>query len=206
MIDVSVVGAHPGSADDGYRARKAGLGAFGDLTLKEIPFSLHVTTSQLWEHRQAHTEQDVLQTNPTVSNLMAPLAPGGGGMSRTMVRGGVMGDQGVLRDGLVDRSFTYPWFENVERVEVMTGLSSLLNGFGTLGGTINYVSKRPTLQPQGSLAFGVHGGGILFATGDVSGPLPLMRSNATLARSILHAEGGSTFVDRSLERRILLST
>jgi hypothetical protein len=60
----------------------------------------------------------VLATNPTVANLMAPLAPGDG-MSRTMVLGGVMSDQGVLRVAIVDRGFTYPWFENVERAEVI---------------------------------------------------------------------------------------
>jgi len=206
LLLVNVQGDKPSSAADGYRTHRAELGAFGELSLKQVPFSLNVTPSELWENRIAHTEQEVLQNNPTVSNLMAPLAPGGGGMSRTMVRGGTMGDQGVLRDGLVDRGFTYPWFETVERVEVMNGYSSLLNGFGTTGGTINYVSKRPTDHPLANVTVGNYQGGTNFVTGDVSGPLPLFDLPKLKARSIFHQEAGNTFVDGSSERRTLFST
>ncbi len=205
-IEVTVAGKRPGSADDGYRANRGYLGAFGELSLKDVPFSLNVTRAALWENRNAHTEQEVLRTNPTVSDLMSPLAPGGGGMSRTMVRGGTMGDQGVLRDGLVDRGFTFPWFENVERVEAMNGLSSLLYGFGTLGGTVNYVSKRPKPKPYGSIAIGDYGGGINYATGDFSGTVPLLNSDQVRYRSVVHEEYGKTFVAGSTERRTLLTT
>jgi len=203
---VNVQGVKPSSAADGYRTRRAELGVFGELSLKQVPFSLNVTPSDLWENRNAHTEQDVLQTNPTVANLMAPFAPGGGGMSRTMVRGGTMGDQGVLRDGLVDRGFTYPWFETVERAEVMNGYTSLLNGFGTTGGTVNYVSKRPTDRLLGNVSVGNYQGGINYVTGDVSGPLPIFGLSKLKARSIFHQEAGHTFVHGSSERRTLFST
>lgn len=205
-IEVLVVSQRPGSAEDGFRSRKAVLGPFGELSLREVPFSINVTPSALWESRSAHTEQEVLRTNPTVTDLMSPLAPGGGGMSRTMVRGGTMGDQGVMRDGLVDRGFTYPWFENVERVEVMNGLSSLFNGFGTLGGTVNYVSKRPRPTPYGVVSLGNYGGGINYGTGDFSGPVPGVNSRRFLFRTVVHQEYGNTFVEQSVARRTLLST
>lgn len=205
-LEVTVSGIRPGSAEDGYRARRGALGAFGELSLKDIPYSVNVTPSAAWENRNAHTEHDVLLANPTVSSLMSPFAPGGGGMSRNMVRGSVLGDQGVLRDGLVDRSFTFPWFENIERAEVMNGLNSLLTGFGTLGGTVNYVSKRPSPEPMATLSLGNYGGGINFITGDIGGPLPFDSSKRWAYRSIIHKEGGRTFVDGSKERRTLITS
>lgn len=205
-LEVTVSGVRPGSAEDGYRARRAYLGAFGELSLKDLPYSVNVTPAAAWENRNAHTEQDVLLTNPTVSKLMSPFAPGGGGMSRNMVRGSVLGDQGVLRDGLVDRSFTFPWSENVERAEVMNGLNSLLTGFGTLGGTVNYVSKRPSPESMATVSFGNYWGGLNFVTGDIGGPLPFDDAKRWAYRSIVHKEGGHTFVDGSKERRTLITS
>jgi len=135
--------AQDGGAASGYRTGEASVGPLGETPLKDAPYSVHDTPGQLIENRNAHTEGDALMTNPTVSVSVAPNAPSAS-LSRVFIRGFNASDQSELRDGLVDRSFTFPPVENVERIEVLGGLSCFLYGFSNLGGTVNYISKKPT--------------------------------------------------------------
>lgn len=190
-----------GSTESGYRNRTATVGPLGKGSLQDTPYSINVTSGELIEHRNAHTVSDALRTNPTVATLMEP--SGYSTLSRVMIRGFTAADQSDMRDGLVDRSFTYVPLENVERIEVLNGLSGFLYGFSALGGALNYISKQPTEQPFTSLSAGNYGGGINYLHADSGGPIDAdgrwgYRLNA-------YGEDGSTYIEDSDQRRGLLS-
>jgi iron complex outermembrane receptor protein len=195
--------AKEGSAESGYRSDSASFGALGNIPLQDTPFSTNVTPGELIENRQVHTLFDALLTNPTVTNLMSSNTYSS--MSRVMIRGFTAADQDELRDGLVDRSFTAPPLENVERIEVMNGLSSFLYGFSESGGLINYVSKQPSPKPLASVAVGQYGGGINYAHADFGGPIPYTNDRLT-TRFNAYKESGDTYINGSYQQRTLLSS
>jgi len=191
-----------GSAESGYRSGAAALGPLGNLPLQDTPYSVSVTSGEIIENRGAHTVFDALQNNPAVANLMVPNSYSS--LSRVMIRGFTAADQSELRDGLVDRSFSYPPLENVERIEVMNGFSSFLYGFSSPGGTLNYVSKQPTPTLLADLSTGVYGGGIGYLQGDFGGAIPYTGGKLT-SRFNVYREDGDTYIDHGDQRRTFLS-
>ncbi|BBB89797.1 MAG TPA: TonB-dependent siderophore receptor [Methylomusa anaerophila] len=190
-----------GSAASGYRYRTGQAGPLGKMVLKDTPFSLHVTSGELIENRGAHTESEALKTNPTVATLMESNTYSS--LSRVMVRGFTAADQSDLRDGLVDRSFTYVPLENVERIEVLNGLSGFLYGFSAVGGSVNYISKQPVSQPLTSLATGLYGGGIQYIHADLGGSVA---GNSRITyRLNAYRENGGTYIENSSQDRSLIA-
>ena len=190
-----------GSADVGYRSTTSTVGPLGTVPVLDTPFSINVVPGELIENREAHTTYDALATNPAVSNLMVSNTYSS--MSRVMIRGFTAADQGEFRDGLVDRSFTVPPLENVDRIEVLNGLSGFLYGFAEPGGTINYISKQPTSSLLGNLSYGNYGGGINYLQADVGGPIPLVKGLTT--RLNAYREYGDTYIHNGTDGRTLLS-
>lgn len=201
--DVVVTAARPegeGSAAAGYKNATASVGPLGRMSLQDVPYSIHVTSGELFENRDVHTVSAALTTDPMVSSLME--SSGYSSMSRVMVRGFTAADQD-FRDGLVDRSFTFVPLENVERIELLNGLSSFLYGFSSLGGSLNYVSKQPTATPFASVAVGQYGGGINYVHGDSGGHVGA--DGRWGYRVNLYQEDGSTYIKSSTQERSLLS-
>lgn len=205
LPEVQVVSAQEsppeGSVLSGYRAESATAGPLGRMPLQETPYSINVTSGELFENRAAHTVSEALKTNPTVATLME--SSGYSSMSRVMVRGFTAADQSDLRDGLVDRSFAFVPLENVERIEVMNGLSGFMYGFSALGGSVNYVSKQPTAASSASLAGGIYGGGIGYVHGDAGGPLAA--DPRWGYRLNVYGEDGGNYIDDNEQRRDLVS-
>lgn len=201
LPEVQVHAGPEGSVQSGYRNTTGAVGPLGQVPLQDIPYSLNVTSGALFENRSAHTVSEALKTNPTVSTLMEPT--GYSSLSRVMVRGFTAADQGDLRDGIVDRSFTFVPLENVERIEVLNGFSSFLNGFGALGGSVNYVSKQPTATPTASIATGQYGGGINYLHGDAGGPAG--DDGRWGYRANVYDEDGNSYIDGSHQQRSLYS-
>lgn len=191
-----------GSEESGYRNRTGQVGTLGKMNLKDVPFSLNVTSGELIENSNAHTVAEALKTNPTATLLMSP--GGYSSMSRMMVRGFSAADQNELRDGLVDRSFSFVPVENVERIEVFNGFTGFLTGFGSPGGTVNYVSKKPTDKPLASIRSGVYGGGIAYGHADLGGRVEATGDRFGYRVNLYH-EDGSTYIDDSSQQRSLLS-
>lgn len=190
-----------GNSENGYRNKQVQAGPLGALPLKDTPLSLNVTSGELISNRNVHSIAEALQTNPTVGVLMQSNTYSS--MSRVMVRGFSAADQSELRDGVTDRSFTYVNLENVERVEVLNGLSSFMYGFSALGGTVNYVSKQPTATPLATLGLGVYGGGIRYVHADLGGPAT---TDGRLGYRVnAYQENGGTYINGSKQNRTMVS-
>lgn len=197
------VGGREDSAANGYRASSTAMTPFGRTSLQDTPYSILSTSGELIENSNAHSLVDAIRSNPTASMLMS--SGGYSSMTRLMVRGFSAADQGEMRDGLVDRSFSYPPVENVERIEVLNGFSSFFQGFSSPGGSVNYVSKAPTPTTEASVRVGEYGGGINFVHGDVGGPVPGTDDRLGY-RLNAYKEDGETYIDDSRQKRALLST
>ncbi|NFV79259.1 TonB-dependent siderophore receptor [Magnetospirillum aberrantis] len=191
-----------GSVENGYRYDAGNLGPLGKTSLQDTPYSLHVTSGEMMRNREAHTLEEALKPNPTVASLLN--SNGINSLTRMMIRGFTAADGGELRDGLVDRSFTFPPMEIVDRIEVLNGFNGFLYGFSAPGGTINYVSKMPTEKTLTSATAGVYGGGIGYVHADLGGKVA-STGNRLGYRFNAYRENGSTFIDGGEQDRALVS-
>jgi iron complex outermembrane recepter protein len=201
VVGAKAVAAREGSAATGYRVDTLGnVGPLRGLEMQKAPYSVHAVSKDEIETREAHTSADVFKTNPTMAVLMSSNTFCS--MSRLQSRGFSAADQSVSRDGLVDRGFTYEPVENVEQAEALNGLSSFFNGFATIGGSLNYVTKQPTDTAYRAVSGGIYGGGIAYLHGDFGGPVD---SAGRLGyRFGAYHEEGNTFVEDGKQQRNLL--
>jgi len=112
-----------------------------------VPLAIQSYNAQTLRETSPRTVLDVLALDPSVihSNY-------GGGFDNLRLRGFAMDNFNTIRrDGLVLAPHYDMPLELVERVDVLKGPSGFLYGFNSPGGTLNYVSKRPTLEPFAAL-------------------------------------------------------
>jgi len=76
-----------------------------------------------------------------------------------------------------------------ESVEVLKGLSGFMYGFGSPGGIVNYVTKRPTTDKSVSAALGYQEGGALKEHFDIGGRLG-EEGGFGYRLNLLHEDGG----------------
>jgi iron complex outermembrane receptor protein len=192
----------PSAYEGGQVATGGSLGLLGNLDFMETPFNYTSYTSQLIRDQQASSVADVLVNDPSVR------ASGGerGGESETFaIRGFPLDATDTSLNGLAGIAPIYKSSTDyIERVEVLKGPSALLNGMsptGSVGGTVNIVSKRaeddPLTRVTASYAMTSQYGGAVdigrrFGAGNRFG----IRVNAS------HREGG-TGVDNQDSRSTL---
>lgn len=123
-----------------YVNRDVNAGALGVQSLQELPFSIGSYSRELIDNQRARTVQDVLKNDPGVQ-----AASFGGAYDGIAVRGfSANAVNSVRRDGLLTNVYADIPLENMERVDVLKGLSGFLYGVGEPSGLVNYILKRPT--------------------------------------------------------------
>lgn len=175
-------------------------GALGNRTQLETPFSTTVVTAQDIEDRQVNKLGDVFALDASVSDNSAAY---GAWASYLTVRGLPLDWQNSYRiDGKPFLSYvTVLPYEHFERIELLKGASGFMYGFGTPGGLVNYVTKKPTDEPVRQLDLGYISPGVFSEHVDIGGRAGPggafgYRLNAT-------HQGGTTYNDGSLNRNSL---
>lgn len=110
--------------------------------LLDTPQTITVVSEQTIRKQNLQTLRDVLQTIPGIT---FGAGEGGGGYGDSINLRGYSANNDVTIDGVRDSaqySRTDPF--NLQQVEVYNGANSVFNGSGSVGGTINLVSKVPT--------------------------------------------------------------
>jgi len=133
------------------QAFEVNVGAFGAKEALEVPLAIQSYDAASIRALSPRTVRDVLAFDPSVltSNY-------GGGFDNFRLRGFSMDNFNTIRrDGLALAPHYDMPMELIERVDVLKGPSGFLYGFNSPGGTINYLPKRPTLEPL--LDVSVHG-------------------------------------------------
>lgn len=119
------------------------------LTLREIPASIEVISQQTIQERGFRSISEAIQSATGVTVGDSP-----GNPANFSMRGFTNNQIRLLYDGLVigPASMTSrprdTW--NLDRVEILKGPASVLYGEGAVAGAINFVTKRPVRELEGS--------------------------------------------------------
>ncbi len=146
-VTISATATDTSAYAGGYLAKGGGLGILGSAGVMEIPFATLNYTAELLQDQQARSVADVVLNDASIRMLTAT-----GGFGETyQIRGYGLtsGDVGV--NGLFGlASGSRMPAAMIERVEVLKGPGTLLNGInpgGSIGGSINLVTKRAGDEP-----------------------------------------------------------
>ena len=189
-----------GGEESGYRASAVrNVGALGGMALQDAPYSVTVISSELMDNIQATSSDDIFKLSPT-TQFTSPTSAGYA--SAVAIRGfSGVGNLSIANDGL-RFSNGYDggnFIEEMERLEILSGLSGFLYGPASPGGLVNYVLKRPTAERYNSVTYGTTGGENQYLHGDLGGPID---SEGRFAyRANLLAQDGETAIDGQVERR-----
>jgi catecholate siderophore receptor len=133
-----------GSAEtDGYQPQAPSSPKYTEL-LRDTPQTITVVPKQVIEDQNLLTMRDILSTVPGIT---FGAGEGGGGYGDSINLRGFSASNDIQVDGVRDSaqySRTDPF--NLEQVEVVNGASSVYSGGGSVGGTINLVTKAPQMR------------------------------------------------------------
>lgn len=135
--------------------------------LLDTPQSITVLPDALLEEQGRRTLRDALRNVTGVSILAGEGTPQQGGGDILTIRGFTARDD-ILVDGVTDVGVYFRDPFNTSQVEVFKGPSSAFAGRGNTGGTINIVSRLPTLADLGEAELSVGTHGLYRATFDVN--------------------------------------
>lgn len=142
------IGPLPAPYAGGQVARGGQVGLLGNRDIMDTPFSMTSYTEKVIQDQQAKSLADALVHE---SSIRVDWSSRGGYSDSFTLRGFNVAAGDVAFGGLfgvAPRTFTS--LEGIERVEVLRGMSGLLNGVspgGSIGGVINLVPKRAGDEP-----------------------------------------------------------
>lgn len=169
--DASAAGLPPAFAG-GQVAKGARIGILGNQSTLDTPFSTTAYTSQLIEDQQASGVAEVLRNDPTVR-----ISRGFGNFQELyVIRGFPLFSDDMAYNGLygvLPRQYVATEF--LERVELIRGATTFLNGAAPgggagsgVGGSINLVPKRAPNEDLTRLTYGLQTGGQDYLAADVA--------------------------------------
>lgn len=166
MFSASAAGT--GTTANGYVSEQpAAIGPWEGRSVQDTPYSVAIVPAELIENVQALTPDQLYRLSPTMqlswpqSQNDTPSVYMRGFSINPPARNGLQG-------GMYSHASTT---EDIERIEILTGLSGFLYGPGNVGGIINYISKRPTAERYNAVTLGYAGGSNFYAQGDFGGPI-----------------------------------
>jgi len=154
--------------------RESSTGSRLGLTLKETPSSIEVLTSEIMDQRGDTTVIQAVTKSAGITGGQSGHGPGGQFIARGFP--GVFPGIDFLNDGvkLNGSAFSKRAFEtaNLDRIEVIKGASSVLNGEGSTSATVNLITKKPSFT-ENETEFGLKIGSydsyrLNFGTGGVA--------------------------------------
>lgn len=161
----STIGQPPAPYSGGQLSSGARLGALGNRTIKDTPFSITAYTGKLIRDQQARTVADITLNDPSVRAD----APANSERDSFFIRGFSVVNLDILYDGLPYIANPRRHFlEGIEQVEILKGPSNFANGgIGRVGGTINLIPKRAADEPLTRLTTGYRSDSQIWTHADV---------------------------------------
>lgn len=156
-----------GKAEEGYLVKNiTGVGLWGQRSLQDTPYSMTVISEDLIENVQANDMAQIFKMNP--------LTQDGGdqasGNYYNVIRG-FSSNNAVINGMPLADWYSFTTMEDLERVETISGATGFLYGGGRVGGAVNYVTKKPTLEDKRSVTVGNYGGEQYYGHIDLSGQI-----------------------------------
>lgn len=155
--------------DQGFQAGDAGETVrLGGAALREVPLTINVTTLKVIE------SQVITDPIDTVKNLPGVRADVGAGLYDTpnfVIRGFAADEGNKTVNGVSDWSLRKIPVDNIERVEVLKGPTSILTGQTARAGVVNIVTKEPTADRIRTLIGRYGAGNYKSLSTDLGGPV-----------------------------------
>ena len=197
--------ANQSSADNAYRVESVySAGPLGNAKLLDTPNSIVILPASLIENVQATSIKESLKYIPLAqfqeqqgSEVLRPATRGMQGSNY----------QNTRLDGMTVFVTGANALEQLQQIEVFSGLPAAIYGPANPAGMFNFVSKRPTSEPLRRLNLGYASSSILTAQADLGGKigdgdvfsyrLNLLDANGTgfVSNSELDRKQGSIAVD-----------
>ncbi len=171
-----------GQSDSTYKPSAPASAKYTEA-LRDTPQTITVVPKEVIEDQNLLTMQQILSTVPGIT---FGAGEGGSGYGDSINLRGFSASNDIYVDGVKDSaqySRTDPF--NLEQVEVVNGASSVYSGSGSVGGTINIVTKSPQLRDFTKISGGVGTDNYKRATIDTNQKL----SDTTAFRLNLMAHG-----------------
>jgi len=159
VVDAAADGAAVATADADPSGTVAGVDVEGAITKQnnpkvtakplDNPQTVTVVSRGTIEAQNLLSLRDILSTVPGIT---FGAGEGGGGFGDSINLRGYSANNDITVDNVRDSaqySRTDPF--NIEQIEVTNGSNGVYSGAGSVGGTINIVSKRPTARNSGVL-------------------------------------------------------
>ncbi|AXX90831.1 hypothetical protein CKA55_05330 [Arcobacter suis] len=200
LDDISVTDSYrTGSAEDGYVVNEVKqIGFWGAKSLQDTPYSMTVMPQELIENSiagdmdQVYKMNPITQTGPTTSVYGTPYAT---------IRG--FGTQTGIMDGVrLSSTSSGISMEELESVEILNGLSGFMYGVGNVGGTTNYVLKRPTYKPLTNLTIGNYGAEQYFTHLDLGNKID-EKGKFAYRLNTSYQDGETSKDDQNIERKLI---
>jgi len=152
-----------GRAQEFYRVGESSLATKTPTAILDTPQSVQVLTNQLIEDQAARDTTDLYRSISGVTFFSYSGIVARGFRQDEIRYDGVRGDPFA--------GFSVPQLFNIERIEVLKGVSGMLYGGGEPGGLINYVTKRPEYDHSGEVEVTLGDRGLWGVSGDITGPV-----------------------------------
>jgi len=158
---------------EGYFSTATTAGTRFAQKLTDIPQTVTVVNRELMDDTMAWKPERALNvgTAGVVSNASI--------RTDLQIRG--FRQQQQFRDGVESPIFsTLPMYD-IERMEVVKGPSAMTFGDSSVvGGTVNFVSRKPTMEPKADIKFTVSGNEFYRLSANVSGPFDRLMPEGAL--------------------------
>ncbi len=174
------------------------------LPILETPAAISVVTQDILQDQQVNNVDDALRNVAAVTKFKT----GNGGEEKFSIRG-FDASQSIYKDGArinnALNASNIPSTEtaNIERIEVLKGPAGLIYGQGEPGGVINYVTKKPQLDPYYSAE--AIAGNYDFYKLEVDATGRLGNSDRFAFRLVGAYENSDSFRDEVERERVLLN-
>ena len=158
-----------GSAEAGYAVKNVeNFGPWGDKAVLDTPYTVFPVKAFFIDNIQARNPGDIVKRTP---NVFGGWAADSNQMTNMLSRGLWMTSRSFINGVQTDNVGLGMFIEDVDSMEILSGLSGFMYGQGNVGGLINYNLKRPTFDFYNKAKVGNYGGQQYYGHLDLGGPI-----------------------------------
>ncbi|PUE65230.1 TonB-dependent siderophore receptor [Arcobacter lacus] len=190
-----------GSAENGYVTKEiSGVGIWDKRTLQDTPYQMSVISQDMIENTASGIAQ-IFKMNPVVQLSYLSTSAQSWNSSGMNIRG-FSAVNNTIFDG-VPLSGTYTALsQDLERVEILNGLSGFLYGVGYVGGAVNYITKKPTLERLTNITLGTTGNEAAYVHADLGGKID-EKGKFTYRLNAFKQEGETSIKDQKVDNSLV---
>ena len=193
--------AQNGTAENGYVVKETtGIGLWDKRSLQDTPYQMSIVSQDMIENTASGIDQ-IFKMNPVVQVTRTSTSSHSWNTPEINIRGFSASGNHIL-DGI-----PFSWVEGVtteelERIEVLNGLSGFLYGVGYVGGAVNYVTKKPTLERVTDLTIGSTGNEAAYIHADLGGKID-EKGKFSYRLNALKQDGETSIKDQNIDRELI---